>query len=87
MTSPHNWKEQLNKRQEESVKNTEVKKEEEEEEEDDPVISMIKRTGCLEEHYAVIECQYDKKDWRACRSEVSAFRECMVKNAAKAQRK
>lgn len=83
MTSSHNWKEQLDKRQEKDKAHTK----EEEEEEDDPVISMIKRTGCLEEHYAVVECQYDKKDWRACRSEVKAFRECILKNAAKAQRK
>lgn len=83
MTSSHNWKEQLDKRQVKDKAHTK----EEEEEEDDPVISMIKRTGCLEEHYAVVECQYDKKDWRACRSELKAFQECMLKNANKAQRK
>ncbi|VDP34351.1 unnamed protein product [Echinostoma caproni] len=55
------------------------------EEEDDPVIAMIKRTGCLEEHYDVLDCKYEKKDWRLCQDVVKAFRDCMNQSKRKSQ--
>lgn len=52
-------------------------------EEDDPVTAMIRRSGCLEEHYDVIECKYEKQDWRLCQDVVKAFRDCMEKSRKK----
>lgn len=43
----------------------------------DPVEEMIKKTGCLEKHYAVAECMAENKDWRICKDAVTAFKECM----------
>ncbi|KAL3874988.1 hypothetical protein ACJMK2_037933 [Sinanodonta woodiana] len=45
--------------------------------EDDPVEKMLKKSGCLELHYAVQECIADKKDWRQCQGEVQKFRQCI----------
>ncbi|XP_013777141.1 cytochrome c oxidase assembly factor 4 homolog, mitochondrial-like [Limulus polyphemus] len=49
----------------------------EDEEEDDPVEKMLKKTGCLELHYAVQECMADHKDWRKCQEQVAKFRACI----------
>uniref|UniRef100_A0A183TMX9 CHCH domain-containing protein n=1 Tax=Schistocephalus solidus TaxID=70667 RepID=A0A183TMX9_SCHSO len=48
-------------------------------EEDDPVIALIERTGCLDEHNAIMECMFDNKDWRKCQTQVKNFRHCMSK--------
>ena len=36
----------------------------------DPVESMIKKTGCLDLHYALIDCMADHRDWRKCQPQV-----------------
>ncbi|KIW19569.1 hypothetical protein PV08_00142 [Exophiala spinifera] len=33
-------------------------------------------TGCAEEQLRMNDCYYDKKDWRLCRNEMEAFRQC-----------
>ncbi|CAG7725106.1 unnamed protein product [Allacma fusca] len=46
-------------------------------EDEDPVELMLKRTGCLEKHYSVLECISETKDWRLCQQVVAEFRQCM----------
>lgn len=43
----------------------------------DPIEAKLKRMGCLEKHWAVMECHADTKDWRLCQKQVLDFRECM----------
>jgi len=50
---------------------------EDEDEFDDPVERMLKKTGCLEKHYSVLECIAETKDWRQCQKQVQDFKECM----------
>lgn len=52
-------------------------------EEEDLVIALIKRTGCLDQHNAIMECMYNYKDWRKCQNEVKLFRQCMSKKEEK----
>ncbi|KAL1982771.1 hypothetical protein VTN96DRAFT_887 [Rasamsonia emersonii] len=33
-------------------------------------------TGCAAEQAKMNDCYYEKKDWRSCRKEMEAFREC-----------
>ncbi|XP_061385060.1 cytochrome c oxidase assembly factor 4 homolog, mitochondrial [Danaus plexippus] len=47
---------------------------------DDPVESMLKKSGCLELHYKVMECINSTKDWRKCQEEVNEFRSCVSKH-------
>nr|CDS20120.1 coiled coil helix coiled coil helix [Echinococcus granulosus] len=46
-----------------------------EDEDEDPVIKMIKHTGCLDEHNAIMECMFEHKDWRKCQDKVKLFRD------------
>lgn len=39
---------------------------------------LLIETGCKELNDAVLECFFDKKDWRACQSEVTAFKQCYM---------
>ncbi len=48
----------------------------------DPVDEMIKRTGCLEKHYAVQDCMAEHHDWRKCQMQVMDFKNCIVKSSA-----
>ncbi|KAF5394067.1 Coiled-coil-helix-coiled-coil-helix domain-containing protein 8 [Paragonimus heterotremus] len=50
---------------------------EQNEDDDDPVVSAIRRSGCLDEHYDVLDCMYEKKDWRACQDVLNVFKSCM----------
>uniref|UniRef100_A0A0K0CU45 MIF4G domain-containing protein n=1 Tax=Angiostrongylus cantonensis TaxID=6313 RepID=A0A0K0CU45_ANGCA len=34
--------------------------------EEDPVEVLIRRTGCWEQHIAVVDCMGEKRDWRQC---------------------
>ncbi|EXJ90357.1 hypothetical protein A1O1_03456, partial [Capronia coronata CBS 617.96] len=36
----------------------------------------IANLGCTEEQLRMNDCYYDKKDWRACKNEMEAFRQC-----------
>ncbi|KAK8785082.1 hypothetical protein V5799_008556 [Amblyomma americanum] len=49
----------------------------------DPVEEMLKKTGCIELHYAVQECMAEHRDWRKCQDEVRNFQSCMERNAKK----
>lgn len=42
----------------------------------DPVEAMVARSGCLEQHYAVLECFAEKKDWRPCQGVLKTFQAC-----------
>ncbi|OCK83315.1 hypothetical protein K432DRAFT_187956 [Lepidopterella palustris CBS 459.81] len=33
-------------------------------------------TGCSDENAKMTDCYYNTKDWRACKKEMEAFREC-----------
>lgn len=48
--------------------------------EEDPEVLMIKRTGCLEQHYDVLDCMFEKKDWRKCQDILHTFKNCMNKS-------
>ena len=48
------------------------------EEEEDYQDKILRETGCKELNDAVLECFFDKKDWRACQSEVTAFKQCYM---------
>ncbi|XP_072021653.1 uncharacterized protein [Amphiura filiformis] len=48
----------------------------------DPVDEMIKRTGCIEKHYAVQDCMAEHRDWRKCQPQVMEFRKCIAKSSA-----
>jgi len=45
---------------------------------DDPVESMLRKAGCLEQHYAIQACMSEHSDWRACQEAVEAFKQCMA---------
>ncbi|VDQ05031.1 unnamed protein product [Trichobilharzia regenti] len=62
-----------------TVRNKSNSKNSNPEDDEDPVTSMIARTGCLNEHYAVLECMSEKKDWRHCQDFVKVFKNCMNK--------
>jgi len=49
-----------------------------EKESEDPVEQMLKKTGCIELHYQVLECIAERQDWRKCQNEVKKFKECMA---------
>lgn len=51
--------------------------------EEDPVEALIKRTGCLDQHNAIMECMFEHKDWRKCQDKVKLFRQCMTKKEEK----
>ncbi|KAK7104817.1 hypothetical protein V1264_019475 [Littorina saxatilis] len=53
------------------------------EEEEDPVENMIKKTGCIQLHYAVQDCMGEHQDWRKCQPQVTEFRKCMTENLKK----
>lgn len=50
---------------------------------DDPLVSMLKKLGCYEQHVAVQECMYEKRDWRVCKKETEVFRKCYEENKKK----
>lgn len=56
----------------------------EEEEDDDPYNARIEKTGCFQENEDLQLCFFDTKDWRKCKDEMQAFRNCFIKNKANA---
>ncbi|KAF2761146.1 hypothetical protein EJ05DRAFT_497704 [Pseudovirgaria hyperparasitica] len=40
----------------------------------------IDNTGCAVENARMTDCYYEKKDWRACKAEMDAFRKCWAKH-------
>jgi len=53
------------------------------EEDDDPVEAMLRKAGCLEQHYSVQFCMADNKDWRKCQDVVKDFQTCINNSKAK----
>lgn len=53
---------------------------------DDPLVSMLKKLGCYDQHVAVQECMFDHRDWRACKQQTETFRKCYEENKAKGAR-
>ncbi|KAK5976673.1 hypothetical protein GCK32_011413 [Trichostrongylus colubriformis] len=47
--------------------------------EEDRVETLIRGTGCWDQHLAVVDCMGDKGDWRQCQEQVQQFKECMTK--------
>lgn len=47
-----------------------------EDDEPDEWDKRIFSTGCSVENAEMTDCYYDTKDWRACKKEMEAFREC-----------
>ncbi|KAM0720870.1 hypothetical protein Q7P37_003155 [Cladosporium fusiforme] len=48
----------------------------EDDDEPDEWDKRIFSTGCSEENTKLNDCFYEKKDWRACVDEMTAFKEC-----------
>lgn len=46
--------------------------------EEDRVETLIRRSGCWDQHLAVVDCMAERKDWRQCQEQLNKFRECMV---------
>ncbi|KAL1444518.1 hypothetical protein MTO96_029825 [Rhipicephalus appendiculatus] len=44
---------------------------------------MLKKTGCIDLHYAVQECMAEHRDWRKCQEAVRNFQMCIERNAKK----
>ena len=47
------------------------------EEQKETIAEKLSKIGCLEEHYKVQDCFFEKKDWRKCKPEVDEFKKCM----------
>ncbi|EEA24763.1 hypothetical protein EYB25_004132 [Talaromyces marneffei] len=47
-----------------------------EEDEPDDWDKRIFSTGCAAEQLKMNDCYYDTRDWRSCKKEMEAFREC-----------
>ncbi|KAJ6790144.1 hypothetical protein PWT90_08871 [Aphanocladium album] len=48
----------------------------EDDDEPDEWDKRIFSTGCSEENAKMTDCYFEKKDWRACTSEMQQFKEC-----------
>ncbi|CCX31299.1 Similar to Cytochrome oxidase assembly factor 4; acc. no. Q05809 [Pyronema omphalodes CBS 100304] len=48
----------------------------EDDDEPDEWDKRINKTGCAVESEKLNDCFHDKKDWRLCKDEMKAFREC-----------
>jgi len=67
------------KQEKEAPEKDKVKSEEEDEEEEDPFDTRIKKSGCGDLHYALLDCMDEHKDWRKCQEHVKAFKACIDK--------
>jgi len=61
------------------------KRSDEDEDEDTPAERSLRKAGCLEHHYRVQECMFEHKDWRMCKDEVKAFKECVERSRKKSE--
>ncbi len=52
----------------------------EDEDDEDPWVQRIRLTGCAAENERLLDCHAASKDWRVCRPEMAAFRECMERH-------
>lgn len=56
----------------------------EDDEDDDPYNARIEKTGCSQENEDLQLCFFDTKDWRKCKEEMQAFRDCFIKRKSNA---
>ncbi|KAI9591976.1 hypothetical protein BDF19DRAFT_339112, partial [Syncephalis fuscata] len=47
--------------------------------EEDPWDQRIRSTGCYDENMRLHECYMAKHDWRACKEEMEAFKQCFAR--------
>eukprot|EP00049_Salpingoeca_infusionum_P014465 m.270674 g.270674 ORF g.270674 m.270674 type:complete len:79 (-) comp15682_c0_seq13:2980-3216(-) len=65
-----------------------VNGEEEEEEEEDMYEIVVEKSGCKEEHFALLDCMDERnRDWRLCQDYVKALRDCVASQQQKKQPK
>ncbi|EGD79892.1 hypothetical protein PTSG_10176 [Salpingoeca rosetta] len=58
----------------------------EEEEEEDPYDVLVEKSGCKQEHFALLDCMEESnRDWRKCQGKVRELKECMAKQQAAKQ--
>eukprot|EP00055_Hartaetosiga_balthica_P008936 m.34505 g.34505 ORF g.34505 m.34505 type:complete len:87 (+) comp6534_c0_seq1:113-373(+) len=58
--------------------------EDDEEEEEDLYDVLVEKSGCKNEHFALLDCMDDNnRDWRKCQHKVKEFQECMKQHAKK----
>ncbi|XGW05806.1 hypothetical protein V3C99_016284 [Haemonchus contortus] len=55
--------------------------------EEDRVETLIRGTGCWDQHIAVVDCMGDKGDWRQCQEQVQLFKACMTKKRQQPEEK
>ncbi|KAK5741534.1 hypothetical protein LTR17_003972 [Elasticomyces elasticus] len=48
----------------------------EDDDEPDEWDKRIFSTGCADENTTLNDCFFEKKDWRACKDEMEAFKQC-----------
>ena len=46
--------------------------------EEDRVETLIRNSGCWDQHIGVVDCMGEKKDWRECQDVLKLFKECMM---------
>lgn len=54
---------------------------------EDKIEKTLKEMGCLDLHYAVLDCFFETKDWRKCQKQVSEFKQCYQAGRAKLEAK
>jgi cytochrome c oxidase assembly factor 4 len=47
---------------------------------EETIVEKLTKVGCLELHYKVQDCFFDKKDWRQCQVEIKEFKKCLDEN-------
>lgn len=49
------------------------------EEDEDEYTLRIKKTGCYDQYMKLLDCQFEKKDFRVCKDFVMGLKTCMAK--------
>eukprot|EP01147_Barroeca_monosierra_P008107 gene8107-767_t len=63
-----------------------VKHDSEDEDEEDIYDILVAKSGCKEQHFALLDCMEDhNRDWRKCQDKVKEFRACMQSQQTKNQ--
>ena len=47
--------------------------------EHDRVISLLEKSGCLDQHFKVQDCMVDNQDWRKCQIVLKELKDCVDK--------
>ncbi|EJP65367.1 hypothetical protein ACQRIT_004283 [Beauveria bassiana] len=64
------------KAEEDKVQQPDATVQTDDDDEPDEWDKRIFSTGCSEENAKMTDCYFEKKDWRACTSEMQQFKEC-----------